>query len=125
MKIKILAFALISVILFSTSSCAEKVVTNTEYYGGESMNAEILSHISESIFNEMTSAAEETSSENTDEISSENHDGIYYWTDGGSVYHKWADCGHIKNSQDVKSGSRDEAILSGKEKLCSSCEKKN
>ena len=125
MKIKILAFALISVILFSTSSCAEKVVTNTEYYGGESMNAEILSHISESIFNEMTSAAEETSSENTDEISLENHDGIYYWTDGGSVYHKWADCGHIKNSQDVKSGSRDEAILSGKEKLCSSCEKKN
>ena len=125
MKIKILAFALISVILFSTSSCAEKVVTNTEYYGGESMNAEILSHISESIFNEMTSAAEETSSENTDEISSDNHDGIYYWTDGGSVYHKWADCGHIKNSQDVKSGSRDEAILSGKEKLCSSCEKKN
>ena len=125
MKIKILAFALISVILFSTSSCAEKVVTNTEYYGGESMNAEILSHISESIFNEMTSAAEETSSENTDEISSEHHDGIYYWTDGGSVYHKWADCGHIKNSQDVKSGSRDEAILSGKEKLCSSCEKKN
>ena len=125
MKIKILAFALISVILFSASSCAEKVVTSTEYYGGESMNAEILSHISESIFNEMTSAAEETSSENIDEISSDNHDGIYYWTESGSVYHKWADCGHIKNSQDVKSGSRDEAILSGKEKLCSSCEKKN
>ena len=125
MKIKILAFALISVMLFSASSCAEKVVTNTEYYGGESMNAEILSHISESIFNEMTSAAEDTSSEDAVENSSENHDGIYYWTEGGSVYHKWADCSHIKNSQEIKSGSRDEAILSGKEKLCSSCEKRN
>ena len=125
MKIKILAFMLISLVLFSVCSCSYKVVTNDEYYGGESMNAEILSQIAESIFNETASDAESLSSQDESENSTKSHDGIYYWTDSGSVYHKWADCGHLKGSQSIKSGSKDEAILSGKETLCSSCNKKN
>ena len=121
MKARILCIALTLTLILLATSCASKVEVNDEYYGGESMNAEILSEIAESIFNESSDiSGDNTSSEESERKA---HDGIYYWTDSGSVYHKWADCGHIKNSQNIKSGILDDAILAGKLKLCSSCEK--
>ena len=133
MKIKALFLAIILAFATLFSSCATPQTTNNEYYGGESMNAEILSSIAESIFSESeieessTSTKTTVNSATTEEITTEKreHDGVYYWTESGGVYHLWSDCGHLKNSKDVKSGSVDEAISDGKEKLCSSCEKKS
>ena len=123
MIIRVICILLVTITVILSSSCALRVQENDEYYGGESMNAQILSDIAESIF------AEDYESESgyEDETISDKseHDGVYYWTDSGSVYHKWKNCGHIKNSKDLKSGTLDEAILSGKEKLCSSCDKKD
>ncbi len=42
----------------------------------------------------------------------------YYWTQSGTVYHIYADCGHLKNSIDVQSGSKDH---SSKERCCKTC----
>lgn len=111
------------VLLLFFTSCATEYTDNDDFYGGESLNAEILSEIAESIFYESQSSAE-NDIQNDSNISSE-HNGIFYWTDGGRVYHKWSDCGHLKKSSDVKSGSEQDALLAGKEALCSSCAKKD
>ena len=47
---------------------------------------------------------------------------IVFWTEKGGVWHTSANCRYIKNSE-VISGTVNEAIESGKERLCSVCEK--
>ena len=42
----------------------------------------------------------------------------YYWTQSGTVYHIYADCGHLKNSIDVQSGSKD---LLNTDRCCKTC----
>lgn len=49
---------------------------------------------------------------------------IVYWTEKGSVWHLYKDCGYLSKSKDIKSGSVQNAVDDGKDKLCSSCEKK-
>ncbi len=46
-----------------------------------------------------------------------------YWTEGGSVWHASSACSYLKNSQNVISGTLEEAINAGKERLCSACGK--
>ncbi len=128
MKIKTFFLAIILSFAILFSSCSTPQAANNEYYGGEAMNAEILSEIAESIFAESESKENSTSNETTHDnetTEKREHDGVYYWTESGGVYHMWSDCGHLKNSQNIESGSKDDAILDGKEKLCSSCEKKS
>ena len=48
---------------------------------------------------------------------------IVYWTKSGSVWHVSDQCRYIKNSKGVLSGSVEEAMEAGKEKVCSSCGK--
>ena len=47
-----------------------------------------------------------------------------YWTKGGEVWHLFKDCGHLKNSKSILSGSVEDAIENGKEKVCSACSKR-
>ena len=49
---------------------------------------------------------------------------VVFWTESGSVWHSFKDCGHLKNSKEILSGSVDDAIAAGKEKLCTTCQKK-
>ena len=49
---------------------------------------------------------------------------LVYWTKGGSRWHLFRDCYHIKDSENVISGTEEEAIEAKKEKVCSSCAKK-
>ena len=44
-----------------------------------------------------------------------------YWTEGGSVYHKYRDCYHLKDSKSVKSGTLLTAQMDGKDRVCSEC----
>lgn len=107
--------ALITVMILT--SCQNQWASSDEFYGGESVNADILSEMAESFFSSDTVLPYQ--SENT-----EMHDGIFYWTESGSVYHKYSDCGHIKNSSDIHTGSEQDAILAGKDHICSSCAKR-
>lgn len=50
--------------------------------------------------------------------------GKVYWTKSGKVWHLFEDCGYLKNSSSVLSGSIEDAISEGKEKVCSNCSKK-
>lgn len=161
----IVALTLALMLIFS--SCANYINSADDFYGGDVIDAEMLSSIAESVFSsdeslrpKETEADGEDASGNgvsndtTDEISSDNedatpsnpedlpdeeptneesteegtinreHDGVYYWTESGAKYHKWADCGHLKNSTNILSGTLEEAIDAGKEGLCSSCAKK-
>ena len=121
MKKSFLVILTVILTFISLTSCAKEYPANDNFYGGESLNADILSSIAESIFNERETNID---GDNQDSNSSQKeHDGIYYWTPSGNVYHKWSDCGHLKKSSDIKSGSKEDAILSGKEKLCSTCAK--
>ena len=123
MKIKSICTCFLILSILFISSCATYTSSSDEYYGGESLNAEILSEIAESIFNEDNSQESGESNENSSSSSPIN--GVYYWTDGGSVYHKYSDCGHLKNSENIRFGSKQEAELAGKTKMCSTCDKKN
>ena len=47
-----------------------------------------------------------------------------YWTKSGTVWHLFEDCGYLKGSTSILSGSVEKAIEEGKSKLCSSCSKR-
>ena len=119
---RILAFTVSIILVLTLCSCAKEYKENHNFYGGESLNAEMLSEIAESIFNEMQSSESADSQSGT--VAVKEHNGIYYWTSGGSVYHKWSDCSHLKNSTNITSGNEQDALLAGKEKLCSTCAKR-
>ena len=70
-----------------------------------------------------TKEHESEHNKNTDETTAAGEEnGIVYWTKSGGVWHSSRDCRYIKNSE-VESGSVDDAIAAGKERVCSSCSK--
>lgn len=75
--------------------------------------------LTEIVTEEITS--EEAITTETEDPSNEASE-IVYWTEKGEVWHTSANCRYIKNSE-VISGTVNEAIESGKERLCSVCEK--
>lgn len=124
------ALAVAFLLMTSLSSCSF-FDTDNRFVGGELLDDDMMSEIKEEIFgSEIESTGDidiEESSVNDDETldSEENnevYDGPVYWTKSGSVWHTYEDCGSLKNSNNVFSGSVDEAIESGKKKLCSRCE---
>ncbi|MBQ1847295.1 MAG: hypothetical protein II135_04745 [Clostridia bacterium] len=45
-----------------------------------------------------------------------------FWTDSGTVYHAYDDCGHLSNTVNLNTGTSATAIENGKTRLCKSCE---
>ena len=127
------ALAVAFLLMTSLSSCSF-FDTDNRFVGGELLDDDMMSEIKEEIFgSEIESSSDsdiEESSVNDDEDyetldseeNNESYDGLVYWTKSGSVWHTYEDCGSLKNSNNVFSGSVDEAIESGKNKLCSRCE---
>ena len=73
---------------------------------------------------EKQSELEATEAEETPETSVlPEENGTVYWTKGGSVWHVSRECYHIKKSNNVESGTVEDAIEAGKEKICSHCGK--
>ena len=120
-RVLIIVFVLVSLLVLS--SCSNYLDSQEEFYGGELVNSEMLSSLAESILAEEESTEKEEE-KTTQEETTREHDGTYYWTKSGKVYHKWSDCGHIKNSKEVFDGTLEEAMAAGKGNLCSSCAKK-
>ena len=123
MKNKVLIIIFVIVTLLALGSCSNYLDSSEEFYGGELVNSEMLSSLAESILAEEESTEKKENATTKEEVTRE-HDGTYYWTASGKVYHKWSDCGYIKNSAEVFSGALEDAMTAGKENVCSSCAKK-
>lgn len=123
MKNRALIIIFVIVTLLVLGSCSNYLDSPEEFYGGELVDSEMLSSLAESILAE-EELTEKVEDETTKEEITREHDGTYYWTKSGKVYHKWSDCGYIKNSKEVFDGTLEDAIEAGKENLCSSCAKK-
>ena len=105
-------------LLLVLSSCSPG---RGEYDTGEWLDKEALDSILLSV-----ESGEETTYHKTEtkEITTAPpEDGIYYWTEKGSVWHTWKDCGYLSGSLTVFEGSADDAIAAGKERPCSRCVK--
>lgn len=131
MKIISKHFVVIGLLILAVfaTSCDIFTPSNEVFKGGEILNAEKMSEIKAEIFgsaDETTDSVIETTS--NDSSKSENSEveqpSEVYWTSGGSVWHLYEDCGHLKRGKDIISGTVQEAIDAGKEKVCSSCDKK-
>ena len=105
---KIALFIILSAILLSLCSCSPYSGGGYEFDPGETLSAEEL----EGLF-------QDSKGEATDFVMSESTS--VYWTNGGSKYHLFADCGHLSNSADVKSGKIEDAKAKGKGECCKTC----
>lgn len=47
-----------------------------------------------------------------------------YWTESGTVYHAYEDCGHLNHSVELFSGTSTAAIENKKTRMCKTCEAK-
>ena len=90
----------------------ESSSNNDQIESGSTIGTQILT---ESVQNNENTQAESEKTEKRETV---------FWSKSGSVWHLYIDCGYLKNSDEIYSGTVDEAIASGVKKVCSSCEKK-
>ena len=109
---KLMPIFIVLLCLILLSSCSDYLKSNNDRYSGETVDKEKLSSIADSVTDEEDSGSERGE-----------HDGVYYWTQKSTVYHKWADCRYLKNASEVFEGNITEAFLAGKHSLCSDCAK--
>ena len=83
--------------------------------GGRPITREDLESMSSACFPDGDSADESSP------VYTDREPNTYYWTDGGTVYHKYRDCIHLKNVRSIRSGSLISARADGRSKGCSSC----
>jgi len=95
--------------------------------GGVLLDDEKISEIKNEVLSEATKA-DENKEEKTEaatpkpiEENTEEQNDVVYWTESGTVWHKNADCSHIKNSSKIFSGKISDAQDAGKSKACSRC----
>ncbi len=51
----------------------------------------------------------------------ETSDSTVYWTENGEVWHTRTSCSSLKRSKNLTSGSIEQAILAGKDRVCKRC----
>ncbi len=111
--------------------CLSGCTPSDRFSAGESLNREELASISEAIFGSDSESGvpQESDASTSSESGSESGsaaepppDGTAYWLDGGSVYHLYSDCYHIRKSEAVDSGTAEDAYRkAGIEKACGTC----
>ena len=115
-------------LVLNLSSCSGYIHSGTEFYGGDMIDPEKLSELAESIFAEEKSSEREDDEKKTstgeEKTERREHDGIYYWTDGGTKYHKWSDCAYLVGANTVYEGTLVEAQVEKSGGLCDACAKK-
>lgn len=110
--------------VLATEETTAAETTSDENDDGESHSDEKANDTEQT---ENTEGTETQSNASTDTDSTgfdENVGDEVYWTESGGVWHLYRDCGHLKNSQNVLSGTVADAEEAGKDHVCSSCNKK-
>ena len=106
----------VAVLSFLTVLLLSGCTTARPVGGGKPVTSERLAAVSADVF------APETVYDLSDPIPLA--EGQVCWTAGGSVYHVYADCRYLKNVRSLYTGTSEQAVREGKEKLCSACEKR-
>ena len=88
------------------------------FSAGQPISKDELASISAELFTQGEEPASDTAEGPT---YTDREPNTYYWTESGSVYHKYRDCYHLKNATSIKSGALLTAEKAGKERLCSEC----
>lgn len=130
--VSIFLLLLMSIIFVSCNFDESK----NNFYGGEMLDEDLLESIRDALSsNEQTTsekingdtteyATEITTVQAAEDVTIEtNEDGevIVYWLENGSVWHADPNCQHIKGKEYL-SGTIDQAIENGMNRLCKSCE---
>ena len=79
------------------------------------------SYETESITNSTINDSDNTTTPETKE-NTENDSSVVFWTENGEVYHSKETCRYLKN-KNYMTGTIQQAIENGKERLCSTCGK--
>ena len=107
--------------LFSTDKTYYDKIENS-VAETESSESETSANIDETNLTENYNSSD--TEENSEAAESTYDNSTVYWTEKGSVWHLYKDCGYLSKSKEIKSGSVENAVEAGKDKLCSSCGKK-
>jgi len=83
------------------------------FYAGETVTPEQLESIAQMIRDEQTAKYPD--------ITGENGETLYCWIAGGTVYHRSTACYSLSKSTGIVTGTLEEALAAGKERLCSVC----
>ena len=106
---------------FVFSSCSVLDRKPTIYYNEEELTLEEIAQMAESFKN----AESENATFSLIAYGDENVSTPFYWTEGGSVWHRSIECGHLRNTDKVFYGAEADAIKCGKQRACSSCGNNN
>lgn len=151
-KAKYILCVALAVMLIILPSCSMFWASNSTYSGGQILDDELMSSMRAEIIGENTEIVKpgettqnknetnevvkdetessqsnkETESDSSKEESTkkdnEETDNTVYWTKGGGVYHLYKDCGYIKSSSEILSGTVEEALEAKKSGVCSRCQ---
>ena len=114
-----IGFVLVCVlVVVSLASCSD---SRDGFYTGEILGSEALESILASVGTDTPTTKQQEDTKSPETAPPE--DGVYYWTEKGSVWHTLRDCSYLSESQNVFEGSMDNAVVAGKERPCSRCVK--
>ena len=103
-------------------SCRSHGLLDEDFDAGATVTPEELLEMSRELFTqgEETTENPETESKEPETLAP---DATVYWLKGGSVYHADKQCRHISHAtpEELHEGCISDAVLEGKERLCSSC----
>ena len=123
-------FSITIALLSLLTSCSILIPNEQVFDGGEILNDAKMSEIKAEILKGEDDKS--NTSQVVDESDASNGSGpdseetsIVFWTSGGSVWHLFEDCGHLKRGKEILSGTVQDAMDAGKEKVCSTCDKKS
>ena len=94
-----------------TVSCSR--FSESDFYGGMTLSDEDIS--------ELESLMEATTAEKYPAVTDEEGRYVFFFTAGGSVYHRSKNCPRLSSSSEILSGTEEEAIAAGKKRGCSVC----
>lgn len=140
----IIALTIAFIILFLTS--CSLFIPSERFDGGKLLDSDEMSRIKSEVFatdteteeqatesksvcetEERSTEREVCSDENLSKAESEtigNLTKTVFWTESGTVWHLFKNCGYLKESKNILSGSVKEALEEGKEKVCTNCSKR-
>lgn len=126
--IKLLSLIFLLLLISCLISCNIFMPENRNFYGGKILDNKAMTELQKE-FSESNSViqaeSQNISNVESEDVSTNTHEPeTVYWANSGSVWHLYSDCGYLKKSNGVFSGSVNQAKANGAKKVCSSCAKR-
>lgn len=113
-----IAVRLFAVLLLLTAgtlaACSEYSVRPDDgFYAGKEVSPAEIESIAEAVRASVTDKYERETTPEGEEL--------FFWTPGGSVIHRSRNCPSLSKSTEVHCGTKEEASVEGKDRVCSVC----